>query len=485
MADIKVAGKEALQTLWTRVYEEYPRGFSKGTASASGLTIGLVKGHDDNGTWVSTGQTHSITLTKADIVALGIPGSDTNTTYTLSGALSSHKFTSTLTAGGSGSGTSKSELTLVPGTNISMLDDTTNKKITISTSFEDFDGSSHGLVPAVPNFSDINVNRWIMNASGTWIQLGTLLGAIFSQDSDTQGFISFNKTGNVVGLETGNLMTDAERTKLAGIATGAEVNQNAFSRITVGSTNIDADAKSDALTLVAGSHITLTPDATNDKVTIDAAWPTVPTGADAKLADTANGAGGSAGTWARSDHQHTLNVATSGTPKMDGTAARGTSNYYARFDHVHPTDTSRAPLASPAFTGSPTVTSAPAAGDNSSKIPTTAWVQTELLSAMGDVAGALVYKGTVDAASDLLNTALKKGWYYVADDDFTLNGEQITAGDMIIVKTAGTYTTEANLDTATDIVQSNTTLLKQSDMVEVIDGQTVSWFRIPPATPSA
>lgn len=43
------------------------------------------------------------------------------------------------------------------------------------------------------------------------------------------------------------------------------------------------------------------------------------------------------------------------TPLMDGTAAVGTSVTVARADHVHPIDTSRAPLASPAFTGTPTV----------------------------------------------------------------------------------------------------------------------------------
>lgn len=56
--------------------------------------------------------------------------------------------------------------------------------------------------------------------------------------------------------------------KLDGIATGAEVNQNAFSNVTVGSTTISADSKTDTLTIVAGSNITLTPDATNDKITI-------------------------------------------------------------------------------------------------------------------------------------------------------------------------------------------------------------------------
>ena len=57
---------------------------------------------------------------------------NSNTTYTLSGALSSHKFTSTLTAGGSGSGTSTSEITFAAGSNVTLTDDTTNKKITIA-----------------------------------------------------------------------------------------------------------------------------------------------------------------------------------------------------------------------------------------------------------------------------------------------------------------------------------------------------------------
>lgn len=39
------------------------------------------------------------------------------------------------------------------------------------------------------------------------------------------------------------------------------------------------------------------------------------------------------------------------TPVMDGTAAVGTGVTVARADHVHPTDTSRAPIASPSFTG--------------------------------------------------------------------------------------------------------------------------------------
>ena len=71
------------------------------------------------------------------------------------------------------------------------------------------------------------------------------------------------------GLST-NDYTTTEKDKLSGIAAGAEVNQNAFSNVKVGSTTVAADSKTDTLELVAGSNVTLTPDATNDKVTIAA-----------------------------------------------------------------------------------------------------------------------------------------------------------------------------------------------------------------------
>ena len=52
-------------------------------------------------------------------------------------------------------------------------------------------------------------------------------------------------------------MTAEERAKLSGIATGAEVNQNAFSKVKVGSTTINASSKTDALEIAAGDGITL------------------------------------------------------------------------------------------------------------------------------------------------------------------------------------------------------------------------------------
>jgi hypothetical protein len=76
---------------------------------------------------------------------------------------------------------------------------------------------------------------------------------------------------------------------------------------------------------------------------------------------------------------YVLAQAAAATPLADGTAAVGTSTRYARADHVHPTDTTRAPLASPAFTGNPSlptgttaVTQSP--GNNTTAVATTAFV---------------------------------------------------------------------------------------------------------------
>ena len=62
------------------------------------------------------------------------------------------------------------------------------------------------------------------------------------------------------------VMTAAERTKLSGIAAGAEVNQNAFAKVKVGTTTLTASAKQDTLEIEAGEGVTIT--ASGKKVTI-------------------------------------------------------------------------------------------------------------------------------------------------------------------------------------------------------------------------
>lgn len=70
---------------------------------------------------------------------------------------------------------------------------------------------------------------------------------------------------------------------------------------------------------------------------------------------------------------YVVGQATSTTPTMAGVAAVGTETKFARGDHVHPTDTSRAPTASPALTGVPTTPTA-AVDTNTTQIASTAFV---------------------------------------------------------------------------------------------------------------
>ena len=72
-----------------------------------------------------------------------------------------------------------------------------------------------------------------------------------------------------------------------------------------------------------------------------------------------------------------------GVPVMDGAASSGASLRWARGDHVHPSDTSRAPVNSPALTGIPLSTT-PTFPDNSTRIATTAYV-TAAIAASGGV----------------------------------------------------------------------------------------------------
>lgn len=86
-----------------------------------------------------------------------------------------------------------------------------------------------------------------------------------------------------------------------------------------------------------------------------------------------------------------LSQVADGLPVINGTAARGTSTRAARADHIHPTDSSRAPVASPTFTGAPTAPT-PTASDNSTKLATTAYADAAVAALSGTVTTALGLK---------------------------------------------------------------------------------------------
>lgn len=89
--------------------------------------------------------------------------------------------------------------------------------------------------------------------------------------TDTTYSAATPSTSGVGGSE--GLMSAADKEKLDNIAAGAEVNQNAFKTINIGTTSptvIEADSKEDSVAFVAGSNVTITGDATNDIITITA-----------------------------------------------------------------------------------------------------------------------------------------------------------------------------------------------------------------------
>lgn len=100
-------------------------------------------------------------------------------------------------------------------------------------------------------------------------------------------------------------------------------------------------------------------------------------------------------------------IAYTNAPEANGTASAGTEGKYARGDHVHPTDTSRAPLASPALTGTPTAPTA-ATGTRSTQLATTAFVgaESQIAAPTGSVytfAGSTVPTGWLKCNGALLS----------------------------------------------------------------------------------
>lgn len=98
-------------------------------------------------------------------------------------------------------------------------------------------------------------------ANGT-ITLDAVVPTATSELTNDSNFVS-----DASYVHTDNNFTTTLKDKLDGIEAGAEVNQNAFGEVQVGSTTISASSETDTLGLV-GSNVTLTPDATNKEVTI-------------------------------------------------------------------------------------------------------------------------------------------------------------------------------------------------------------------------
>lgn len=119
-------------------------------------------------------------------------------------------------------------------------------------------GKLQGLIPSNEN-GQIPINNGNENIN---LNAGMLNGKTSSD------FAPKSHSHDTATQSSNGYMSNADKRKLDGIASGAEVNQNAFANVKVGSTTIQADAKQDTLELAAGTNISLVGDANNDKVTI-------------------------------------------------------------------------------------------------------------------------------------------------------------------------------------------------------------------------
>ena len=110
------------------------------------------------------------------------------------------------------------------------------------------------------------------NASGQVpVSNGTVCVNLNADKLDGYDASHFSADGHVhnnASTSTAGFMSAADKTKLDGVATGAEVNQNAFGNVAVGTSTLQADNKQDTLYIAAGNNIRITADEANDKITI-------------------------------------------------------------------------------------------------------------------------------------------------------------------------------------------------------------------------
>ena len=154
------------------------------------------------------------------------------------------------------------------------------------------------------------------------------------------------------------------------------------------------------------------------------------------------------------------------SPAMNGTAAPGVATAYSRGDHVHPTDTSRAPLASPVFTGNPTAPT-PSPGDNDTSLATTAFVTAAISGSGGVVPSALTKTddtnvtltlGGTPATALLQATSITVGW--AGTLGVARGGTNIAAyavGDLLYASGATTLAKLADIATGNALLSGGVT----------------------------
>lgn len=231
-----------------------------------------------------------------------------------------------------------------------------SSNITLSASDvgADASGSANTALTNAKTYTDSKISALVNSAPETLDTLGELaaamednsdaieaLEAVAASKANASDLTSHtgNSTIHITATERNNWNTAKTHADTAHAPSNAEVNQNAFSNITVGSTTISADTKTDTLTLTAGTNVTITPDATNDKITISSQDTTYSAGTGISLSGTTFSNSGVRSV-ATGSTNGTVLVNTGGTSaevsvKGLGSAAYTNSSAYAASSHNH------------------------------------------------------------------------------------------------------------------------------------------------------
>ena len=389
-----------LKTLWTKVKNwtnsVHAHSMTKGASSQDGLQL-MLKNGAQSPTTLST-----VTITKGDITALGIPGSDT--TYTdatqaahglmsaadkkkLDGveANANHYVHPTSAAGAKASGLYK-------------VATDAQGHVTGATAVTKADITALGIPGSQPIVPD--VPEWVDNPMGSDITLDAGIAGVTDGSTVSEGM---NEHGESIA---------ANAAAIAG----------------------KQDTIADLATIRAGAAKGATAIQTETDPTVPA-WAkaaTKPAYKASEIANDANTTGAGLGsTVARAIELIDADL-TSFDSKLSGF------------------ELTKANKNSPEFSGTPTAPTA-AAGTNTTQIATTAFVQSAVVAAS---TGAAKYQGGMTAASYGKLTTYKAGWYWVVTEAGTIAGEACEVGDMVFCNTdnaaAGT-----KKDAHFDIVQNN------------------------------
>ena len=190
----------------------------------------------------------------------------------------------------------------------------------------------------------------------------TTSGLFMRQNGSTKQYVDFDGTQTINGSKTfsnaNNTFGNSTAAGTTSIASGATIS-GATKTVNIGTGGVAGSTT----TVNIGSTLNTT------NVNFSVTNGTISLGSNA----TATTQAADTNSVALATTAFVVGQAGSATPLVNGTAAVGTSLRYARQDHVHGTDTTRAPLASPTFTGTPLSTTA-AVDTNTTQIATTAYV---------------------------------------------------------------------------------------------------------------